>query len=69
MLDEPNQCSEIQVAVLEARQAVEGERGADVLLDPVGELGVFLLPAGEPGGEIALCLGEIAGPEATLLQF
>ncbi len=35
----------LQVLVVLARQAVEGEGLLDVLLDPVGELGILGLPA------------------------
>ena len=43
-----------------ARQAIESQCLVDVLFDPAGELGIFARPFGEPGGEIAARLGEIA---------
>ena len=46
--------------VVLTRQAVEAQRAADVLFDPVGELWVFALPAGKPRCQIALGFGETA---------
>ena len=43
----------LQVLMVLARQAVEGEGLLDVLLDPGDEAGVARAPFGEPGGEIA----------------
>jgi hypothetical protein len=43
-----------------ARQPIESQRFVDVLFDPAGELWVFARPFGEPGGEIAARLGQIA---------
>ena len=43
-----------------ARQAIKGQRLIDVFFDPAGEFGIFARPFGEPGGEIAARLGEIA---------
>ena len=43
-----------------ARQPVEAQRLAAVLLDPVGQLGMLLRPALEPGREVALGLGQVA---------
>ena len=42
------------------RQTVEGTGLRDVLLDPVAELRVGLLPTGNPSGEILLGLGQVA---------
>ena len=58
------------VPVMLTRQPVEGQGGADLVLDPVGELRILLVPALDPGGEIALRLGEIPAviEPAQLLQ-
>src|SRR6266496_4795187 len=42
------------------RQAVEGQRLVDILFDPAGKLRILRRPFGEPSGQIAACLGEIA---------
>jgi len=47
------------VLVMLARQAIEGQCLADVLLDPVGQARIAPLPALEPGGEVLLGLGEV----------
>src|SRR5882762_5908962 len=42
------------------RQAVKRQRLVDVLFDPAGELRILRRPLGEPSGQIAARLGEIA---------
>src|SRR4029453_11452470 len=56
--------------VMLGRQAIEGQRAADVLLDPIGELRILALPAGEPRREIMLSLRQVATcvEPAQLLQ-
>jgi hypothetical protein len=54
------QVGRLQVLVLLARQAVEAQRLLDVIFDPRAELGISRLQLGQPGGEIALGLGEVA---------
>ena len=53
-----------------AWQAIEGQRLVDILFHPAGELWIFTRPFGEPSGEIAARLGEIAPviKPAQLLQ-
>jgi hypothetical protein len=61
-----------EVLMVLARQAIEDQRLVDVLFDPAGELWIFARPFGEPGGEIAARLGEIASivePAQFLLAF
>jgi hypothetical protein len=43
-----------------ARQPVEGQGLVDIVFDPAGELGIFRRPLGEPGGQIAPRLDEVA---------
>ncbi len=50
----------LEMLVVLARQAVEGQRFADVGFDPVGELGVARRPAREPRLEVLLRFFEIA---------
>ena len=50
----------LQMLVVLAWQAVEVQRLADVRFDPVGELGVPLLPTREPRLEVLLGFFEIA---------
>jgi len=51
----------LEMPVVLARQAVEGRRLADVLLDPVGEAPTAAFPALEPGRQgLAAGLGEVA---------
>jgi len=49
-----------EMLMMLTRQSVKSQRFVDVLFDPAGELGVFAGPFGEPGGQIATGLGEIA---------
>jgi len=42
------------------RQPVIGQRLLDVLFDPAAQLGVLGMPLGEPGGEVAADLDELA---------
>jgi hypothetical protein len=43
-----------------AWQPVEGQRLVDIVFDPAGELRILRRPLGEPGGQIAARLDEIA---------
>ena len=56
----PQHVGALEVLVMLARQPVEGEGLLDVVLDPVGELGILGLPAIEPSCQIAPRLADIA---------
>lgn len=59
LLVEPlEQVGRLEVFVMGPRQPVEGERLLDVGLDPVAELAVHLLPAGQPLGQMAAGFGD-----------
>jgi hypothetical protein len=49
-----------EMLMMLTRQPIKRQGFVDVLLDPTGELGIFARPFGEPSGQIATGLGEIA---------
>jgi hypothetical protein len=50
----------LEMFVVFSRQAVEGQSFFNVLLNPHAELGILLLPAQQPGGEISASLLGVA---------
>ena len=71
ILVEPlEQVRALQVLVVLPRQQVERQRLAHGVLGPVGKLGVALLPAPQPGGQVGLSLLQVAPviDPAQLLQ-
>jgi len=60
----------LHVLVMGQREPVVAQRFLDVVLNPSTELGVFGLPLGQPGGDVAPDLGQVAPviEPAELLQ-
>ena len=50
----------LEMLVVFSRQAVEGQSFFNVLFNPHAELGILLLPAQQPGGEISASLLGVA---------
>ena len=52
--------SRFEMLMVLAWQSVEGQRLVDIVFDPADELRILRRPLGEPGGQIAARLDEIA---------
>ncbi len=59
LVDPLQQIGRLEVLMVRSRQAVKGEGFIDVRLDPGTELGVLVLPAGEPTGQIPPGLRDV----------